>query len=138
MNMPTIIRRIAKASAALILAASAAATVGATSAQAAEAERVNGCPSGAVCIYPRNAGFNNDRPSDVFFSYGAHNLENQFGKHYVFNNQVEGASVRLCTGFNGTGCRSAIEPGDTKEPNLTPINSILLVPFTREPGRQLP
>ena len=119
-------RRITKAAAALMLAASAMATVGATSAQAAGLDRDFGCPKGAVCIYP-GTSFNGGHPSDVFFSYGAHNLRNQFGNHYVFNNQVGGATVFLCTGFNGTGrCQGEVKNGDTKIRNLTPINSIRL------------
>src|SRR5262245_37454992 len=87
--------------AALALGVSAAMTVGATSAQAVETWE--GCPAGAVCVYPEGAGFNGGRPSHAFFSYGAHNLQNQFGRHIVSNNQVDGARARTCTGFNGTG-----------------------------------
>jgi hypothetical protein len=122
-------RRITTVAAALMLAASAMATLGATSAQAAEPERDFGCPRGAVCIYPGTSF--NPGPSDVFFSYGAHNLQNQFGRHYVFNNQVQGARLFLCTGFNGTGnCQDEIKNRETKIRNLTPINSIRLDRFS--------
>lgn len=43
-------------------------------------------------------------PTNVYWSYGAHNLSNQHGDHYVFNNQYGGASMSLCTGYNGVGC----------------------------------
>jgi hypothetical protein len=46
-----------------------------------------GCPYGAVCIYPRDKGWNNGKPSNVYWSYGVHKLYNQIGNHYVFNNQ---------------------------------------------------
>ncbi|MGI5466384.1 hypothetical protein [Streptomyces sp. CA-132043] len=83
---------------------------------------------GAVCVYPQNAGWNNDRPSLVFYSYGAHNLSNQVGQHYVLNNQTGGATARTCTGYNGTGdCQGFIQPGYYVDKDLTPINSILLV-----------
>ncbi|MFC7327061.1 hypothetical protein [Marinactinospora rubrisoli] len=121
-------RKITKA-AALTFAVAALATVGMTSANAAEAAAtVRGCPSGAVCIYPQNAGWNNDRPSHAFYSYGAHNIYGQVGLHYVFNNQTGGATARTCTGANGTGdCQGHLPAGYYIEKDLTPINSILLV-----------
>jgi hypothetical protein len=32
-----------------------------------------------TAFIPRGAGWNNDRPSDVYWSYGDHNLSNQYG-----------------------------------------------------------
>ncbi|MFI9029560.1 hypothetical protein [Streptomyces sp. NPDC053560] len=121
-------RKIVKA-AALTFAVGALATVGMSTANAAPAAgSLRGCPSGAVCVYPQNAGWNNDRPSLVFYSYGAHNLSNQVGQHYVLNNQTGGATARTCTGYNGTGdCQGFIQPGYYVDKDLTPINSILLV-----------
>jgi hypothetical protein len=84
-----------------------------------------GCPSGAVCVYP-NAGWNGDRPSLVFWSYGAHNLSNQTGTKRILNNQVDGAGARTCTGFDGKGCQGVLKPPTFIDVNLTPINSIVL------------
>ena len=113
--------------AAVSLATGALVMAGATSAQAVETWE--GCPAGAVCVYPEGTGFNNGRPSHAFFSYGAHNLENQFGVHIVSNNQVDGAKARTCTGFNGTGdCQGVMGPQTFVNKDLTPINSIVLVP----------
>lgn len=86
----------------------------------------HGCPAGAVCVYPRNKGWNGDRPSLVFFSFGAHNLSNQFGVHRVLNNQTGNAIARTCTARNGGGCLGALHAGRFINPNLTPIDSILL------------
>lgn len=36
----------------------------------------------------------------VYWAYGAHNLSNQYGDHYVVNNQYGGAWVELRTGNN--------------------------------------
>lgn len=72
-----------------------------------------GCPSGAVCIYPQDAGWNGGHPSLTYYSYGAHNLSNQNGNHIVFNNQTGGATMRTCTGYNGTGCQGYLPPGAT-------------------------
>jgi hypothetical protein len=111
---------------AVSVATAALMAVGATSAQAVETWE--GCPAGAVCIYPEGAGFNNGRPSHAFFSYGAHDLENQFGTHYIINNQVDGAKARTCTGFDGAGCEGFMNPQTVLIKDLTPINSIVLVP----------
>ena|SRR5437588_7095751 len=116
-----------KAAVAVALSAGALTAVGVTSAQAAGT--AEGCPSGAVCIYPQDAGWNGGHPSLFFYSYGAHNLSNQYGHHYVFNNQTGGAKMRSCTGYNGTGCGSGYLPAGTYDnPDLTPINSITLEP----------
>ncbi|WP_046780690.1 hypothetical protein [Streptomyces yangpuensis] len=84
-----------------------------------------GCPDGAVCIYPQNEN-PAVRPTHVFYRYGAHNLSNQFGKHWVLNNQYGGATANLCTGSNGAGCGSPIAAKTGVYADLTPVNSIRL------------
>ncbi|MFG2138891.1 hypothetical protein [Streptomyces sp. NPDC048650] len=122
-------RKITRAAAALALAIGATTMATATSANAAQAAgTVHGCPSGAFCIYPQNAGWNNDRPSNTYYSYGAHNLSGQVGNHMIFNNQTGGAWVRTCTGYNGTGdCQGWMAAGQSFTKDLTPINSVLLI-----------
>lgn len=87
-----------------------------------------GCPSGAVGIYSQNAGWNNGNPSDTYYAYGPHNLVNQFGMHRIFNNQTGGATVRVCTGYNGAGRQGYLPAGWYMDLDLTPINSITLEP----------
>jgi len=87
-----------------------------------------GCPSGAVCVYPQDAGWNNGHPSDSYYSYGAHNLVNQFGTHRIFNNQTGGANMRNCTRTGGTGCPGHLAAGRYMDQDLAPINSITLAP----------
>lgn len=122
-------RTFARTAAALAFGVAALTATTATGAQAAQAAgTVHGCPSGAFCIYPQDAGWNGDRPSHAFYSYGAHNLSGQVGNHIIFNNQTGGAWARTCTGYNGTGdCQGWMAPGDNFVKDLTPINSILLV-----------
>ncbi|MFI5979879.1 hypothetical protein ACIBEA_03265 [Streptomyces sp. NPDC051555] len=108
---------------ALGLAASVAPT-----ASAAPAASWHGCPSGAVCIYPQDAGWNGDRPSLTYYSYGAHNLSNQYGNHYIANNQTGGATMSTCTGYNGEGRQGNLAAGTWMIKDLTPINSITLQP----------
>ena len=81
--------------------------IGTSQAQAAPQATSHGCPSGYVCFYP-GAGWNGDRPSRKFFTYGAHNLSNVVGTYRVYNNQTDNAYVRTCTGYNGTGCEGYI------------------------------
>ncbi|MDJ0385170.1 hypothetical protein [Streptomyces sp. G-G2] len=117
----------------VFLAASGALALGlaasvAPTATASVTDSWHGCPSGAVCIYPQDAGWNNDHPSNVYYSYGAHNLSNQNGNHYVSNNQTGGASMRTCTGYDGQGCQGYLLAGTYMIKDLTPINSITLQP----------
>jgi hypothetical protein len=85
-----------------------------------------GCPAGAVCIYP-GAGWNNDQPSLMFWSYGAHNLRNQTGRKRIFNNQYSGAAAQTCNGYNGEDCVAYLSAGRSIDIDFTPINSVLLV-----------
>ncbi len=94
-----------------------------TAAQAAGT--IQGCPSGYVCLYP-NASWNNGHPSQIWYTYGAHNLSNQFGVKRIFNNQTDGAIARTCTGFNGVGCGDALPVMVYRDENFTPINSVVL------------
>ena len=101
----------------------------ATSASAA-GPSLHGCPFGAVCIYPQGKSVNGGRPEagGVYFSYGAHNLSNQFGNHTIVNNQYGGAGYQLRTGYGGSGSGTeTIRTVGNRSHNLTPINSIVLV-----------
>jgi hypothetical protein len=89
-----------------------------------KAQAAAGCPSGDVCIYP---GDGDSGDPDTYYTYGAHNLSNQYGTHLIVNNQTGGATFRLCTGYNGARCGDPKGPGSYHE-NLTPINSITLEP----------
>jgi hypothetical protein len=62
-----------------------------------------------------------------FYTYGAHNLSNQFGVHRVFNRQYGGAWASLCGGYNGGGgLQGVLGAGYSYDFNLTPVNSIVL------------
>ena len=92
----------------------------------------HGCPYGAVCVYPQNKGWNIDRPSLTYWSYGPHNLSNQYGTHRIFNNQYGGAEVEACFGYNGTGGGTLLlGAGVAFDDNLTPVNSLVLFPSNR-------
>ncbi|MGW2571493.1 hypothetical protein [Streptomyces sp. NPDC001537] len=97
----------------------------AASAQAADAS--HGCPSGDVCLYP-GAGWNNDQPSQTYYRYGTYNLSNMYGTYRIFNNQTGGATMRTCTGYNGSGCQGYLPAGWYIDKDMTPINSITLEP----------
>jgi hypothetical protein len=90
-----------------------------------------GCPSGAVCIYADNDDhhLNGDYITNIYWSYGAHNLVNQYDTHWVINNQYGGpnATAQFCEGYNGGGdCTHTIWPHTGALFYLTPINSIVL------------
>ncbi|MGS2591828.1 hypothetical protein [Streptomyces hebeiensis] len=120
-------RKVTAASAALVAGALLSLGAGANVAQAAPAATVHGCPSGYVCLYP-NASWNNDRPTYKWYTYGAHNLSNQFGVKRFFNNQTGGAVARNCTGYNGTGCQGKQPAGTYADYDYTPYNSVVLAP----------
>ncbi|MGG2464491.1 hypothetical protein ACO0M4_32830 [Streptomyces sp. RGM 3693] len=120
--MRTMIRRVsAVAIASVTLTALAVGTADAKAASGPWA----GCPYGAVCVYPQNQD-PAATPTDVFWSYGAHNLSNQYGWHWILNNQSDGAHARLCTGSNGAGCNYDMAAQNGVWADLTPINSITL------------
>lgn len=88
-----------------------------------------GCPSGAVCVYP-NASWNGGHPSLVLWSYGLHKISGQYGTKRFLNNQYGHADAWICKGHNGshgTWCNYqwAQTYGDY---NFTPINYIELRP----------
>ncbi|MQS16786.1 hypothetical protein F7Q99_39695 [Streptomyces kaniharaensis] len=84
-----------------------------------------GCPWGAVCVYPQGQD-PAVSPSEVFWSYGAHNLSNQFGSHWVLNNQSGGAHARLCRGSGGVDCVYDMAAQNGVWFDLGPVNSITL------------
>ncbi|AUY48033.1 hypothetical protein [Streptomyces sp. CB01881] len=117
-------RKIIHAAAALALATAAVTALGATGAQAADGSW-DGCPYGAVCVYGEGAPTSTP-PTDVFWSYGAHNLQNKTGWHWVLNNQSGGAHAHLCLGYNGTNCNYDMPAQNGVWADLTPVNSITL------------
>lgn len=110
-------------SAAAAFATAAAAVVAMSG--AAHADPWANCPDGYVCVYPQNQN-PAQSPSLKWEAYGAHNLSNQYGNHWVLNNQTGGATMALCTGYNGSGCGQRIPAGEGVYADLTPINSIVL------------
>jgi hypothetical protein len=121
------LRKLTKPLAATALAASTIAAVSTVAAPAnAAGGTYEGCPYGAVCVYP-GAGWNNGHPSYIFYSYGPHKIYNQYGLHRVFNNQYGGAVSWLCKGANGTSCVWHNNQYSFTDFNLTPINSVKLV-----------
>lgn len=120
-------RRIMRGAAALAIAGAALTAVGTGQAQASD-HTAYGCPGGAVCIYGRNADYTAGHPTDIFYSYGAHNLSNQIGYHTVLNNQYgsANATAQLCWEYNGGNCKITLELNDHWSYDLTPVNSIVL------------
>ena len=86
-----------------------------------------GCPYGAVCVYPDDS-WANGNPTYVFYSYGTHQIYNQYGEHRVLNNQYGGAYVAPAANSDGTDQGLAIQPGHWSDINLTPVNSFVLFP----------
>ncbi|WP_147915308.1 hypothetical protein [Ruania zhangjianzhongii] len=85
-------RAVASAGAAVALSATMVGTAHASDSPSAEGSPHNGCPYGAVCIY-NPAGEATQTPEHVYWSYGKHQLYNEFGPHYIVNNQSGGANV---------------------------------------------
>jgi hypothetical protein len=122
-------RKLMRNVSAITLAAGAVMSVGAATATSASAAgSYEGCPSGYVCLYPENAGWNGGHPSALYYYYGAYNLSNQYGTHRFFNNQTGGAVGHICTGYDGGGTCLGQPAGTWSDDNFTPINSITLTP----------
>ncbi len=116
-------RRILRGAAALALSTAAVLT-GTTQAQAAGTW--DGCPYGAVCIYPENVTpSSSPYPTYIFYSYGFHPIYNQYGNHWVYNNQYDGAVAELCKSINND-CTESIPEQTGWFVDLGPINSLHL------------
>ncbi|MEV7004477.1 hypothetical protein AB0N62_43755 [Streptomyces sp. NPDC093982] len=120
-------RNMLRRAAALAFATVTAALLTTGTAQAAPASDWAGCPYGAVCVYPQNQN-PAVSPSHIYWTYGAHNLSNQYGNHWVLNNQYDGAVVELCLSYNANDCTSSIAAGHGEYRDLSPINSLHLRP----------
>jgi hypothetical protein len=123
-------RLFVKAAAGLVTAAIMLGAPVLSTAEAGTTAR-HGCPAYHFCIYPQNAGWNEDRPSasyDGAFPGGSdhywRNLSGQYGIHKVFNNGYC-IKVWLNTGYNGGGSHPlTILEGRSYDYKLTRINSI--------------
>ncbi|MFD7155669.1 hypothetical protein ACFV9C_13770 [Kribbella sp. NPDC059898] len=120
------LRKLSKPLAATALAAGTIAAVTTVAAPAQAAGTYEGCPYGAVCVYP-NGSWANGHPTYIFYSYGPHKIYNQYGTHRVFNNQYGGAGSWICKGADGTNCTNYNAQYTYWDYNLTPINSVKLV-----------
>lgn len=124
------LKKIKRTAVALALATGTLAATAATAqagVQAAPQGDYAGCKLGYVCMYQNEADWNAGKPSHRCYEYGAHNLNNQYGKKWVFNNQHSGAKARLCFGYNGANCTGLIINSYTVGvADITPINSIKL------------
>lgn len=103
---------------------------GAASASVPAQPPLYGCDPGYVCIYRQDVSpWDDPHPTHRFYTYGAHNLSNQYGFHSIINNQTDGASFTLCTGYNGRGCTDGpYHAINYQHVDLTPINSVWLAP----------
>lgn len=117
-------KRVWAGGAACVALAAGLLGTGAGSVSAAQSD----CPVGAVCIYPEGRSEKTSRPTDVYFARGVHKLYNQENMHWVYNNQTDGWTVKLCTGGNGTGCGTALRADYLRWADLSPVNSILIEP----------
>jgi hypothetical protein len=88
----------------------------------------HGCAPGYVCIYPQDKGWNGDQPSLKYYYYGVYQLSNQYGRHYIVNNQYADAWVDLCTDWSGTEYSWIFSPHTWNVVDFTPINSIKVAP----------
>jgi len=109
-----------------VLGAATAVGMAVGPAQAKAAASWANCPDGAVCLYPEGQD-PAQSPSQVFWSYGAHNLSGQYNYHYILNNQYGGAHAKLCSGYNGTGtCYLDMAPQEGWWADFTGVNSVVL------------
>lgn len=96
--------------------------------QAATLAAVRGCQVGYVCIYSSESNWNRGIVEHRYYTYGTHRLYDEYGNHWIYNNQTDNAAFRLCRGGNGTDCDGWGYPGGPYVIHLTQYNSIKLVP----------
>ncbi|MEU6925948.1 hypothetical protein [Streptomyces sp. NPDC046631] len=117
---------VTTAATAALVAGGSALSLGGSAAAAGAAATIHGCPSGAVCLYP-NGSRANDKPTYIFYSYGAHKIYNQLGTKRIYNHQTGGATARNCYDAAGTNCGGYQQVNTYADYNYTPYNSIRLV-----------
>ncbi|MEU4191101.1 hypothetical protein AB0E69_04325 [Kribbella sp. NPDC026611] len=121
-------RKITKVLSGAVAAVGALTALAVTAPAAQAAGTYQGCPYGAVCVYPQNTDWNNGHPSQILWSYGVHKLSNQYGQHMVFNNQYGGAKAKLCKGWDGSNCVWYYDMYTANNYDLGPINTIVISP----------
>jgi hypothetical protein len=94
---------------------------------AAPAVTSDGCPDGYVCMYTV-AGWQDQQPEHMYFDYGYYNLSHEIGPRVIVNNQTGGATVTGYYNYGGTGPAWTLRSQQEDEYNITPINSIGLIP----------
>jgi hypothetical protein len=94
---------------------------------AAPAVTSDGCPDGYVCMYTV-AGWQDQQPEHKYFDYGYYNLSREIGPRVIVNNQTGGATVTGYYNYGGTGPAWTLRGQQEDEYNITPINSIGLIP----------
>jgi hypothetical protein len=74
------------------------------------------------------AGWQNQQPEHKYFDYGYYNLSREIGPRVIVNNQTGGATVTGYYNYGGTGPAWTLQGQQEDEYNITPINSIGLIP----------
>lgn len=120
-------RAIRRAKLAALAVAALAVPTGLVAATAgvAQAATYYGCPDGYACIYPTGSW---TTPEHKYYDYGTYKLYDEYGTHKLFNHQSGGAIMWICTDSNGKNCPYYIPTGSNSNIDLTPYNSIKLVP----------
>lgn len=110
------------------IAAGAALAFGAVLSSGASAQAVDyhGCTPDYACIYPGTSW--SGGPEHRFATYGVHKIYNEYGRHLLYNNQINGALMWLCTDGAGKSCPYYINAQGYPTVDLTPYNSIKLTP----------
>lgn len=80
-----------------------------------------GCPSQYVCLYSADGALEHK-----YYYYGFNALYDEWGYHYIVNNQVDGALAFLCKNKNRSSCAGPIYVHDVWKYDMSPINYILL------------
>jgi hypothetical protein len=113
-----------------------AATAHSTHHAAAAIGTVHGCPPYYACVYPENAGWNNNHPEFEWYYYGVYKIYNQYGYHQVYNNQNPGwfwlCDSSTCNGGNMAGFPPQSGTGGSGL-NFTPIYAVALTPNATAP-----
>lgn len=105
-------------------------TVGGAQAAQADTSRAaeHSCPSGHVCMYAGKYNMDTGIIEHSYYTYGSHQFYDEYGYHYIYNNQTDGAGFTLCRGSYGTDCDDTYRAVGAYLVHLTEYNSIKLVP----------
>jgi len=90
---------------------------------------IDNCPSGYVCLYS-DPGWSTNTVEHMWKAYGYHALTDEYGTHWILNNQYATSAGRpgafACTSTTASSCTVSVPMGQWRRLDITPVNEVRL------------